>query len=90
MNAGEAELGPIENWHPKTQLVARPHLDVEVRALPKGGAAFLAALDRRRAARAGRRSGGCEEDAEFDLAANLAGLIGAGLVTGISTEHQKG
>ncbi len=34
MNAGEAELGPIEDWRREDALVARPHLDVEVRALP--------------------------------------------------------
>ncbi len=72
----------------KTQLVARPHLDVEVRALPQGGAAFLAALvagePLARAAEAA-----VEEAAEFDLAANLAGLIGAGLVIGFSIEQQK-
>ncbi len=88
MNAGEAELGPIENWRPEDALVARPRLEVEVRGLPAGGAAFLAALI------AGNTLAqavevAAKEDADFDLAANLAGLIGAGLVTGFSTEPQK-
>ena len=44
MNSGERELAPIENWHGEDALVARPHLDVNVRLLPPGGAAFLLAL----------------------------------------------
>ena len=56
---------------------------------PQGGAAFLAALDRRRARSRKPSKRRSEEDAEFDLAANLAGLIGAGLVIGFSTEPQK-
>lgn len=88
MNSGEAELGPIEEWRSEDALVVRPHLDVEIRALPPGGAAFLAAL------LAGRTLAeavevAAEKDAEFDLAANLAGLIGAGLVVGFSAEPQK-
>ncbi|HEY8268069.1 MAG TPA: DNA-binding domain-containing protein [Xanthobacteraceae bacterium] len=88
MNAGEAKLGPIENWQPEDALVARPRLDVEVRNLPAGGAAFLEALIAGNTlAEAVEASTG--EDADFDLAANLAGLIGAGLVIGFSTEPQK-
>src|SRR6202035_4795795 len=41
MNSGERELQPIENWRGEDALVSRPHLDVEVRALTRGGAAFL-------------------------------------------------
>ena len=44
MNSGERELVAIENWRGEDALVARPYLDVEVRALPPGGAAFLLAL----------------------------------------------
>ena len=58
-------------------LVSRPHLDVEVRALPPGGAAFLLALAK------GLPLGEAAEaaladDPGFDLAVNIAGLIGAG------------
>lgn len=89
MNAGEAELGPIEDWRPEHALVARPRLDVEVRALPVGGAAFLDAL------RAGQPLAeavdtATRESTEFDLAANLAGLIGSGLVIGLSGSEENG
>lgn len=88
MNAGEAELGPIEEWRSEDALVVRPHLDVEIRALPRGGAAFLAALLGERTL-AEAVEAATAADADFDLAANLAGLIGAGLVIGFSIEPQK-
>lgn len=82
MNSGEQPLAPIENWRGEDALVARPHLEVEVRALPPGGAAFLLALA------AGRPLGEAAEtaladDPDFDLTGNLAGLIGSGLVRAI-------
>ncbi len=58
-------------------LTVRPNLDVETRALPPGGGAFLAAL------LAGQTLGIAAEageaaDQEFDLTAHLTGLFGAG------------
>ncbi|HEV1999394.1 MAG TPA: DNA-binding domain-containing protein [Xanthobacteraceae bacterium] len=89
MNAGEAKLGPIEDWRPEDALIARPRLEVEVRSLPAGGAAFLAVL-LTGGTLAEAVEAAAAEDADFDLAANLAGLIGAGLVIGFSTaEPQK-
>ncbi len=82
MNSGEQELAPIENWCGEDALVFRRYLDVEVRVLPPGGAAFLLAL-------AGGRSLGEAAEAaladypEFDLTRSLAGLIGLGLVRDI-------
>lgn len=80
MNAGEDEPASIEDCGPEDALVIRPHLEVQVRRLPIGGAAFLHALasgaslgDAAATAAAGHPA--------FDLAANLAGLIGAGLAT---------
>lgn len=78
MNSGELELGLIENWQGEDALVVRPHFDVEVRALPAGGAAFLDALA------AGLPLSGASDaalasHADFDLAVNLAGLIVAGV-----------
>jgi hypothetical protein len=82
MNAGEAELGEVKDWHAEDALVVRPLLAVEVRLLPPGGAAFLRSL--RSGARLGRAAeSALVEDQRFDLAANLAGLIGSGLVTGV-------
>ncbi len=82
MNSGARELAPIDDWRAEDALVVRASLDVEVRALPPGGAAFLVAL-------AGGRSLGeaagaaLADDPEFDLTRNLAGLIGSDLVTAI-------
>ena len=83
MNAGEAELASIDDWGGEDAVIARPQLDVTVRKLPAGGAAFLQAL-----ATAPRlatpRKPAVTDHPEFDLAANLAGLIGAGLATDLS------
>lgn len=80
MNAGEAEPASIEDSGPEDALVVRPHLEVQVRRLPAGGAAFLHAL----VSGASLGDAAATADADhpaFDLAANLAGLIGAGLAT---------
>jgi hypothetical protein len=82
MNSGERPLAPIADWRGEDALVVRPGLEVEIRALPPGGAAFLLALA------AGRPLGAAAEaalaeDADFDLTVNLAGLIGSGLVRDI-------
>ena len=88
MNSGEQELAPIEKWRSEDALVCRPHLDVEIRALPPGGAAFLLALA------AGRPLGEAAEaaladDPDFDLTGNLAGLIGSGLARDIVFPQPK-
>ncbi|MGH6736060.1 MAG: DNA-binding domain-containing protein [Methyloceanibacter sp.] len=63
-------------------LVARPKMAVEVRRLPPGGAAFVLALNagaslETAAARA------LEDAPDFELEANLAGLIASGVIVGI-------
>jgi Putative DNA-binding domain len=79
MNSGERELAPIENWHGEDALVLRPHLDVDVRLLPPGGATFLLALAG--AAPLGEAAAvALADDPKFDLSGNLADLIGSGLV----------
>jgi hypothetical protein len=77
MNSGERPLLAIEEWRGEDALVIRPHLDVEVRLLPPGGAAFLLALGAGRPL-AGAAEAALVDHAEFDLAANLADLIGWG------------
>ncbi len=63
-------------------LIVRPGIAVEVRHLPRGGAAFIAALaDSRTLGEAAEMALG--EDPSFDLQANLAGLIGSGAVAGL-------
>ena len=79
MNAGEAELGPVEENAAEDALILRSDFEVTVRALPLGGAAFIAALrSGANLAEAAERAAG--EDARFDLTGNLAGLIGSGAV----------
>ncbi len=87
MNSGEAELGPIADWSPQDALVCRPELDVFVRRLPDGGAAFLVALagGATLADAAGRAA---QEARSFDLTENLIGLIGGGLVVAIRPSQQ--
>lgn len=84
MNAGEAELTSIEDWSGEDAVVARPHLDVSVRQLPPGGGAFLAALATG-ATLGDAAQTAAADHADFDLAANLAGLIGAGLAADLSS-----
>jgi len=88
MNSGEQELAPIENWHGEDALISRPSLQVEIRALPPGGAAFLlalaAGLPLGRAAEAA-----LAEEPNSNLTGNLAGLIGSGLVRDIVVPEPK-
>jgi hypothetical protein len=79
MNCGERAPAAIETWSPEDALIVRPHLEVEVRLLPPGGAAFLDALAQ------GQSLGEAADAAiagspEFDLTGNLAGLISFGLI----------
>ena len=79
MNAGERAPAPIETWNAEDALIVRPHLDVEVRLLPPGGAAFLRALAEGRSL--GEAAGAARADhRQFNLTGNLAGLIGWGLI----------
>jgi hypothetical protein len=82
MNAGVVELAPIDDCDAEDALIVRPLLAVLVRTLPPGGAAFLLALASGHAL-AGAAERALADDARFDLTANLAGLIGAGLATDI-------
>src|SRR5262249_18556206 len=88
MNSGERPLAPIDDWRGEDALVARPHLDVEVRALAAGGAQFTLALA------TGMPLGMAAAHAlaacpRFDLADALAGMIGCGLVAGMVTHHSE-
>lgn len=83
MNSGEAEIAPIDENDAQDALVIRSGLDVVVRTLPPGGAAFLVALAAG-AALGDAAAQAIESDARFDLAANLAGLIGSGAIVDFS------
>jgi len=66
-------------------LVVRPKLEVEVRHLPEGGAAFVLAL-KEKASLQEAAARAMDEAPAFDLAANLAGLMGCGAVIGVSAK----
>jgi hypothetical protein len=88
MNSGEQELVPIENWRGEDALVFRPYLNVEVRVLPPGGAAFLLALAQGRPL-AEAAEVALADHPNFDLTRNLAGLVGSGLVWGIALPEPR-
>jgi hypothetical protein len=88
MNPGTQDLAPIEAWSAEDALIVRPYLDVEVRLLPPGGAAFLRALAEGRSL--GEAAGAALADhPDFDLTSNLAGLIGWGLVRGVNVAERN-
>jgi hypothetical protein len=87
MNAGEAELGPIADWRPQDALVVRPVLDVTIRTLPPGGAAFLEALGRGLSLAEAAEAAVSEAEA-FDLTKNLVGMIEAGIAVGVRQPRQ--
>jgi hypothetical protein len=79
-NRTEAPVGPIEASAPEDALITRPGLDVVVRRLPEGGAIFLTHL------LLGEMLGEAaaaafEASALFDLSANIAGMVEAGVFT---------
>lgn len=84
MNSGELPLQEIEDWQGEDVLVARPGMIVETRRLPLGSAAFLSRLAED-ATLAEAAEGALAIAPQFDLAGALAGAIGLGLITQIST-----
>lgn len=82
MSAGEAEPRSIDDWTPEDALVARPDMDVIVRRLPAGGAAFLDAL-RQGSALGEAAQAASAASPDFDLTQNLIGLLQAGLAVGL-------
>jgi hypothetical protein len=79
-NRGNGPVGRIETTGPEDALVTRPGLDVMVRRLPAGGAAFLTRLVAGEPLGAAAAAALAESQA-FDLAANIAGMIRAGAFT---------
>jgi hypothetical protein len=81
-NRSDDPVGRIETTEAEDALITRPHLDVTVRCLPAGGAIFLTSLiagDPLGAAAAAALA----ESPEFDLPANIAGMLAAGAFTAI-------
>jgi hypothetical protein len=82
MNRVDGPVSPLRSSEPEDALVTRPALDVIVSRLPEGGAAFLSALLER--ASLGAAVGiALEETASFDLAANLSGMLSAGVFAAV-------
>ncbi|MGI9383966.1 MAG: HvfC/BufC N-terminal domain-containing protein [Methyloligellaceae bacterium] len=88
-NSGDDEPEPIDaGAGGEDALILRPGLDVEVRRLPSGGAAFIAALaDGSSLGAAAQRAAGSAE--AFDLQANLTGLFGCGAIVSVE-ENDEG
>lgn len=82
MNSGDIPLAPIADWIGEDALVVRPEMSVNVHHLPAGGATFISAL------LSGETLGtaaqmAVETTTDFDLTANLAGILQAGALAGI-------
>jgi hypothetical protein len=83
MNAGEAELGPVDMERSEDAMIVRPRDEVVVRRLPPGGAVMLLALQ------AGETLGratqaAATKNSTFDLVGNLAGLIASDVLVGLA------
>ncbi len=84
VNSGEIPFAPIEDWRGEDALIVRPANDVEVRRLPPGAVAFLRSL--RSGAPLGAAAASAFKDhPDFDLAINIAALVGAGLAVRVIT-----
>jgi Putative DNA-binding domain len=82
MNRVEGPVTPLESSAAEDALVTRPEMEVTVRLLPPGGAAFLTSLV------GGERLGEAAATAfaeapSFDLTGSIAGMIEAGVFTAI-------
>ena len=79
-NRTEAPVDPIEANAPEDALITRPGLDVVVRRLPEGGAIFLTHL--LLGEMLGEATAAAFETSPlFDLSANIAGMVEAGVFT---------
>jgi len=81
-NRGDGPVGRIEAIEPEDALVTRPHLEVIVRRLPAGGAVFLTCLIGGEPLGAAAAAA-LAKSPEFDLPANIAGMVAAGAFTAI-------
>jgi hypothetical protein len=87
-NRSEGPVKPIEAAGHQDALVTRPALEVVVRHLPPGGAIFLERLISRDSLGEAAAEA-FEADASFDLPANIAGMIDAGVFTAIDSGNTK-
>ena len=83
MNMPGGEPAPIDLALGQSALVIRPRADVEVRVLAEGSAVFVAALARGETP-SKAAAAALKVNPRFDLAGNIADLIGLGLLVGWS------
>ncbi|WP_213763590.1 DNA-binding domain-containing protein [Caballeronia sp. dw_19] len=82
MNRTDGPVAPLRSSEAEDALVTRPEQDVVVSRLPAGGAAFLISL--LEGASLGEAiAAAFQETPSFDLQANLAGMISAGVFTAV-------
>ena len=82
MNRTEGPVVPLRSGEPEDALITRPAQEVIVSRLPPGGATFLTCLIE--GASLGESvATALEECPSFDLPANLAGMVSAGVFTAI-------
>jgi hypothetical protein len=82
MNRTDGPVSPLRSSEPEDALVTRPEQAVMVSRLPAGGATFLVAL--LEGASLGEAAAAAFQEApSFDLQANLAGMISAGVFTAV-------
>ncbi len=85
-NRSEDPVGRIVATEPEDALTTRPALEVMVRRLPSGGAVFLTRLIESEPLGAAAAAALADCPA-FDLSANIAGMLAAGVFTAF---HQEG
>ncbi len=87
MNRAEAPVTPLHSDAAEDALITRPEAEVAVRLLPPGGAVFLTGL-MRGAALGEAAQAAFDARPDFDLAANIAGMIEAGAFTAMRPEDR--
>jgi hypothetical protein len=82
MNRVDGPITPLNSSAAEDALITRPDMEVAVRLLPPGGAAFLKSL--MDGGTLGAAAGAAfSETPAFDLPANIAGMIEAGVFTAV-------
>lgn len=82
MNRGEGPITPLQSDAAEDALITRPAMEVAVRLLPLGGAVFLRSLIDG-ATLGASAAAAFTETPSFDLPANIAGMIEAGVFTSV-------
>jgi hypothetical protein len=82
-NRNGSPASPLEVNQPEDALVTRPELEVTVRHLPPGGATFLSRLVEG-ATLGAAAAAAIADHPQFDLSANIAGMIEAGAFTAVN------